>query len=466
MTLALPTLALDTRSVACSFIRTAMLLLCAQSQQPSIGSPACPSNAEVEGCLISGNIELDIGARALRLYYLPPMAMASLALLSFLLFWHIPSITEALGPVEADIQRPDGLCALLVNPVEGYACREYTVQTDDQFLVGVQRVSKKEYLGKSRGPVFVLHGILLGGDVWFLNLPEQSLVFMLADQGYDVWVGNTRTTRFSYGHVKYTKKDKGFWDWSVDELGEYDLSAMMGLVQSQTNQKLHYIGYSQASQQAFAAFSQGKLVDMVSKVVFVAPVAYINHVNSPIATLAGSLYIDRLFQILHVYEFSTTFRKKEVVDIICRATASGCFKNWISIFTGNNCCLNVSRRVIIDTYETQATSTKNLVHLAQQLRKKTFAKYDYGFWGNIMTYGRFSPPAYDLSKVPTSNTLFIHGGADALADPKDVAHLFSLLPNGGSYPVSFLPEYAHIDFILGTNANQLVYKQILDFLAS
>ncbi|MCO5562207.1 hypothetical protein L7F22_015833 [Adiantum nelumboides] len=392
--------------------------------------------------------------------------MAPLALLIFSLFLQLPVSIKALGAVKVDIQRPDGLCALLVNPVGGYTCREFSVQTDDNFLVGVQRVSRKGYLGSSKGPVLVLHGILLGGDVWFLNLPEQSLVFMLANEGYDVWVGNTRTTRFSYGHASYTKKDKGFWEWSVDELADYDLSAMMGLVQSQTNQKLHYIGYSQASQQAFAAFSQGKLLEMVSKVVFVAPVAYINHVNSPVATLAASFYIDRLFQTLHIYEFSTSYRKKEMVDIICKATASGCFKAWISTFTGNNCCLNVSRRVIIDTYETQSTSTKNLVHLAQQYRRKTFAKFDYGFWGNLMRYGRISSPAYDLSKVPTSNTMFIHGGADALADPKDVAQLFSSLPNKASYPVSFVPEYAHIDFILGTTANELVYKQVMDFLAS
>eukprot|EP00250_Pteridium_aquilinum_P019359 c24398_g1_i1 orf=187-1413(+) len=393
-----------------------------------------------------------------------PMVLI-LALLVSSLLLDIP-IIQAFGPVTVDIHRPDGLCACLITPVNGYTCREYMVQTDDQFLIGVQRLSKRAYVGAGKGPVLLLHGILLGGDVWLLNPPEQSLAFMLADEGYDVWIGNTRTTRFSYGHVSYTKKDKGFWDWSVDELAQYDLPAMMGMVRSQTNQRLHYIGYSQGSQQAFAAFSQGQLLDMVNKVVFIAPVAYVNDVSITIAKLAATFYIDRLFEGLHVYEFQTQIRKKEVVDIICKENAEGCFKKWISTFTGNNCCLNTSRRVIIDTYETQPTATKNLIHLAQQYRKKTFTKYNYGLWGNLMRYHRFSPPTYDLSKVSTSNTFFIHGGADALSDPKDVALLFSLLPNKGKYPVSYVPEYAHIDFILGTNANELVYKQVINFLAS
>jgi hypothetical protein len=36
---------------------------------------------------------------------------------------------------------------------------------------------------------------------WLLNSPEESLAFILADSGFDVWISNTRGTRFSRGHV-------------------------------------------------------------------------------------------------------------------------------------------------------------------------------------------------------------------------------------------------------------------------
>ena len=47
-----------------------------------------------------------------------------------------------------------------------------------------------------------------GGDAWFLNSPEESLGFILADHGFDVWVGNVRGTRWSHGHVSLSVKDK------------------------------------------------------------------------------------------------------------------------------------------------------------------------------------------------------------------------------------------------------------------
>ena len=41
-----------------------------------------------------------------------------------------------------------------------------------------------------------------------INPPGEGLGFILADRGYDVWIANYRATRFSYGHLNYTSKDK------------------------------------------------------------------------------------------------------------------------------------------------------------------------------------------------------------------------------------------------------------------
>ena len=45
-----------------------------------------------------------------------------------------------------------------------------------------------------------------------LNQIMSLLAFILADLGYDVWLGNTRGNIYSRAHVKYdSSRDKAYW---------------------------------------------------------------------------------------------------------------------------------------------------------------------------------------------------------------------------------------------------------------
>lgn len=370
------------------------------------------------------------------------------------LFWAAATLTRADS---------DDLCSALVMSQGGYTCDEMKVTTDDGFVLGMQRISSTAQAGQTRQPVFLMHGILSGGDTWLLNPPAQSLGFILADAGYDVWVGNFRTTNFCHGHVMYTPRDKEYWDWSVDELAEKDLVTLIGVAYKTTNMRLHYIGFSQGSQAALAALSQGMLVQYLDKLVMMAPVAYVKHTTTLLGILAARLQLDKVFTNLRVFSLNTKTRTgRQYVDILCAATNTRCFNLWATAFTGVNCCINNSRRAFYDTFETQDTSTKNLHHLGQLFRQGTFAKFDYGAIGNMQRYKSMYPPSYDLSRVPTDRMLLIHGKNDALADMKDVAVLKEQLSPG--FRTLFIPDYAHVDFIVGYNANTKVYNDILLFL--
>jgi hypothetical protein len=48
---------------------------------------------------------------------------------------------------------------------------------------------------------------------------------VLADAGYDVWVGNSRGNRYSREHTQHTTKDREFWDFTWSEMADYDLPA-------------------------------------------------------------------------------------------------------------------------------------------------------------------------------------------------------------------------------------------------
>ncbi|XP_024538651.1 triacylglycerol lipase 1 isoform X2 [Selaginella moellendorffii] len=371
----------------------------------------------------------------------------------------------AVAPPAQRIERSDGLCRQLVHPYS-YDCQEYMVTTEDSFLLGVQRI-KSPKSPASRGPVFLYHGVLIGGDIWVLNPPSESLPYILADAGYDVWLGNTRTTSFSYGHVSYRRSDQGFWDWSVDELSRYDLSAMIKHTYAVTGRQIKFIGYSEGTQAAFAAFSQGQLVEYIEKAVMLAPIAYLHHFTSPIGLAGIAIQLDKIYDALHIYQFSLTYRSrtgKQLLDYLCPNNINFCQKNWITLLTGNNCCLNNSRWEFYDNYELQDTSAKNMKHFAQQYRTQTFCKFDYGATENFRRYRSKSPPSYDLTGIPSQlPLLLINGGRDALSDPTDVDRLIAELPSRPQH--LFIPDYAHFDFVLGLNAKDKVYGRVLSFFA-
>ena len=48
---------------------------------------------------------------------------------------------------------------------------------------------------------------LQDGVTWLLLPPKKSLAFLLADNGFDVWIANSRGTKFSRGHTSLTSND-------------------------------------------------------------------------------------------------------------------------------------------------------------------------------------------------------------------------------------------------------------------
>jgi lysosomal acid lipase/cholesteryl ester hydrolase len=101
------------------------------------------------------------------------------------------------------------------------------------------------------------------------------------------------------------------------------------------------------------------------------------------------------------------------------------------------------------------------------VRDGVVAKYNYGrSYYNVMHYGEARPPVYNLSNIPHDLPLFVsYGGQDALSDVRDVTHL---LDNFKFHDVDklspqFIKDYAHADFIMGVNAKDVVYNQVVAF---
>ncbi|XP_074275498.1 triacylglycerol lipase 1-like [Silene latifolia] len=358
------------------------------------------------------------------------------------------------------------LCHQLIAPA-GYSCSEHTVQTKDGYLLALQRVSSPsfDHLQLRRfPPVLLIHGLFMAGDAWFLNPKEQSLGFLLADRGFDVWIANVRGTRWSHGHVSLSDRSKAFWDWSWEDLALYDLPAMIEYIYQLTNSKVFLVGHSQGTIMSLAAITQTDIVEMVEAAALLSPISYLDHINAPFVLRMVNINLDKMILAMGFHQLN--FRSDmgiQLLDSLCDGHLD-CV-DMLGSITGKNCCFNTSRVEYYLEYEPHPSSVKNLNHLFQMIRKGTFARYDYGMLKNKRVYGFLKPPPFDLELVPESLPLWMaYGGTDDLADVIDVQRTIRELPC--KKEVLYLDNYGHVDFLLSVKAKEDVYEHMIDFFSS
>ena len=98
----------------------------------------------------------------------------------------------------------------------GYPYEEHHVTTKDGFILSMQRIPRGRGEKESSAPkevVFLQHGILADATNWVMDTPSKSLAYILADSGFDVWLGNIRGNDYSKRHVKYQPNQWKFWNW-------------------------------------------------------------------------------------------------------------------------------------------------------------------------------------------------------------------------------------------------------------
>ncbi|CAN6574204.1 unnamed protein product [Malus baccata var. baccata] len=119
------------------------------------------------------------------------------------------SVVAATRTKLQSIENVDGGICKSMLETQGYTCQEHKVTTEDGYILGLQRIP----MGRSgdetpnKKPVLLQHGLLVDASAWLLNPPDQALAFILADNGFDVWLANTRGTNSSRGHTSLTPND-------------------------------------------------------------------------------------------------------------------------------------------------------------------------------------------------------------------------------------------------------------------
>ena len=355
---------------------------------------------------------------------------------------------------------------------KGYPCEEHKVITPDGYILGVFRIPHGRNSTTSGRPVLLQHGLLDASVTWVMNFPEQSLGFILADAGYDVWLGNIRGNYYSRAHTKYNPDhDEAFWDFSWDEMASIDLPSMISYILNVTKQEqIAYVGHSQGTMIGFAEFGRlnNNLRNNISFFAALAPVVHLGHIISPIRYLSSTskeleLYWHLLFgrnEFLpssYIIKWLGTFAcgAKIFDKVLCQ--------NILFILCGpENKNMNNTRLPVYIAHEPDGTSVKNMIHFAQGVQSNVFRAYDYGSaQKNFIHYNQTTPPEYDIHLMNIPTAIF-SSGKDWLADPVDVKYILDNLPN--IVYQKFVPDYNHLDFVWALTAKDTIYFDLLNIM--
>ncbi|XP_006880458.1 PREDICTED: lipase member K [Elephantulus edwardii] len=351
----------------------------------------------------------------------------------------------------------------------GYPNEVYDVVTKDGYILGIYRIPHGKESSVRTGPrpvVFLQHGLFGAATNWICNLPNGSLAFLLADRGYDVWMGNSRGNIWSKKHLRLSPKSREYWAFSFDEMAKYDLPDTIDFIIEKTGQqRLFYVGHSQGTTLAFIAFSENPELARRIKIFFAfAPVATVKYTENPMRKYTNLsrkavkiLFGDKMFHPTTNFDhlIATKVCNRKFFHRICSNVLFS-----LSGYDANN--LNMSR---LDVYMMQGlagTSVQNMLHWAQAVQSGKLQAFDWGSPNqNMIHFNQDTPPLYNVTKMKIPTAVW-NGGHDVMADIKDVENLLPKISNLIFYKQ--IPHYNHVDFYLGQDAPQEVYQDLFHLM--
>lgn len=164
----------------------------------------------------------------------------------------------------------------------GYDGSAYKVKTDDGYVLTVHRVrsNKRENF---KGTAFLMHGLFRNSADFLATGPNVALPYLLADNGFDIFIGNARGSKFCKEHEKFSHRSSEFWNFSWHEIGYFDLPAMIDFAVKKSGSKdLFYAGHSQGCTTILALLaSRPEFNNLIAQMHLMAPSVFMKHSTSP-----------------------------------------------------------------------------------------------------------------------------------------------------------------------------------------
>ncbi len=340
----------------------------------------------------------------------------------------------------------------------------HKVETNDGYSLKIFRIpgaknqnNYKTYNNKQ--PILIQHGLLDSSDGWICNTEEKCIPFILANNGFDVWLSNSRGNKHSKHHKIFSPLSREFWAFSFHEMGTLDLPAIIDYIlkQNSFSKKIIYIGHSQGTCMLLSAITMlpNYFNQKIKLFIALAPVARLNHMKSGFLKFLKRMKFHKMLKTINQFE------------VFPDSAESSNFNGWISknlpsisnttlemisddnIYNSNT---NIERVSVYLSHYPAGASLQSINHFIQNMENKKFSQYDYKLEANMRIYGNPFAPEYDLKNIRNIPIALFGGKEDKLASEEDVEWLREQLDTNVIF-YSIYEKMGHLTFLLSKDMN-------------
>jgi len=353
----------------------------------------------------------------------------------------------------------------------GYNVETHQIVTNDGYILSLHRIPN--YEASSQPPaVFLQHGLMSSSADWVISGPDHALAFLLADSGYDVWMGNFRGNTYSKDHIDPDITKEDYWSFTWDEHAQYDLPAMLSHVMEVTGKtRYHYIGHSMGTLSYYTACNYHKWVcDNTKLMVGYGPHTVIPNLFSPLFRIMSEFSDDIHWLLDHagLYDFApSNWLVRYLADEVCdrkRLKKEICGNILFLVAGYNSNEMNSTLLPYIVGHTPAGTSSLNMIHYSQSVTNGGWAGYDWKDADkNMARWNSVTPPVYQYDNITAPVALYWSDN-DWLVVPTDVATLANKLPNLVLNYEMEEKAYTHLDFIWGIHNYHDLYNHTLKLM--
>lgn len=374
------------------------------------------------------------------------------------------TLVLALSPYLSAFCEPESTFGSIV---KDFGFQTYTIPTEDYYELKVFRVQKTKTFTTKKRTVLLMHGLLDSADSWALNT-NYNMVQALIDEDWDVWLSNNRGNKYSCFNSHIDSDYKQFWQFSFEQMAQYDFPAMVKFITQTVNDKITIVAHSQGSTQTFAALSEDvDLQKRIEQILAVAPVAYmIGFDKDPSYYYYGSTHkFLHMLMFLGYYSFFdhpiiSNFVIDKIIKLFCVTNTVIC--NFIIEHISDRDPKNLDHEQIeyfLKHFPGRA-SIQSMEHYAQMIAKEEseLRKFDFGPKKNVEVYGSVFPPVYDLSRIDVPVYMY-YGNNDLLSTGPNVAKLESVLRH---QKTRYYDDWGHWSYFVAKEVDRFIKDVVND----